>query len=125
MEYQITPYTGMDGLIYEASEPVEKLRVQHERQIEHGLLDTDNLPTSSKNISFDLPLSSDKLFLLSRGGAGGLFKVVQSPELGKEKPGVAKVVVVAKYWNPAALHGVMICRMSRGEAESGVGIFVS
>ena len=79
----------------------------------------------SSRASFDLPLSSDTLFFLSRGATAGAINIVQSPALGDQKADVARVVVVAKYWRPSALDDVRVCSITRQQGEVGVGIFVS
>jgi hypothetical protein len=78
----------------------------------------------SSSASFDLPLSSDNLFLFSRGAAAGSFKLVQSSDLDPNG-GVARVAVVAKYRLPSALEHVKVCSVTRRETEHGVVIFVS
>ena len=78
----------------------------------------------SSSASFDLPLSSDNLFLFSRGAAAGSFKLVQSSDLDPNE-GVAKVAVVAKYRLPSALEYVKVCSVIRRDTEHGVVIFVS
>lgn len=76
----------------------------------------------SSSASFDLPLSSDKLFLYSRGATAGSFKLVQSPDIDPSE-GVARVVVVAKYRGWSALKQVKVCSVTRGDTENGVMIF--
>ena len=91
----------------------------------HGQFLADFLykPLSS-SASFELPLSADSLFLLSRGATAGLFKLVQSPDLDPSK-GVAEVEVVAKYRGHSALKQVKVCSVTRGANDKGVVIVVS
>jgi len=69
---------------------------------------------------FELPISSEKLFLLARGMAAGGVTIQQSGE-----GHIAKVKIVARYRNFEALQEVEVCAVNRGEGDNGVGIFVS
>jgi len=73
--------------------------------------------------SFDLPLSSGGLFLISRGASGGTVNIVQSDFV--EDGNVARVVVTAKHRHTTAFASIKVCAVARGEMEYGVGIFVS
>ncbi|KAF9558107.1 hypothetical protein CPC08DRAFT_724679 [Agrocybe pediades] len=82
-------------------------------------------PNSSWNYqsetSFDLPLSSDTLFLLSRGYQnGGLLDVVTSKDQASDS---VKVHVDIYYRHSSALEQVKACLLTRKAAENGVGIF--
>ncbi|KAG5641350.1 hypothetical protein DXG03_005456 [Asterophora parasitica] len=68
--------------------------------------------------SFALPISSEKLFLLSRGAASGSLKVRH----GGDNEDV-EIGVIAHYRDEDALETVQVCTLSRGEGENGFGIF--
>ncbi|KAG5646851.1 hypothetical protein DXG03_002228 [Asterophora parasitica] len=71
--------------------------------------------------SFELPLSSKTLFLLSRGSmTSGTVKVVTSDEVSD----VVKVHVVVKHYNRNVYdQGVKVCLIERSNDEIGVGYF--
>jgi len=71
--------------------------------------------------SFKLPLSSGKLFLLSRGLTAGSVKV----QTVDEESDVVTVTVIAHYRHEDGLDWVRVCAINRGENENGVGFFVS
>ncbi|RDB20741.1 hypothetical protein Hypma_012167 [Hypsizygus marmoreus] len=71
--------------------------------------------------TFELPVSSEKLFLLSRGLSAGAVTIVN----GEEEGDTAKVVVVARYRAYDALDWVKVCAIDREEDEHGVGIFAT
>jgi hypothetical protein len=90
--------------------------------VEDSAIVTDALRERySSSTTFELPISSDKLFLISRGSSAGSVDVVQSDETGD----VAKVHIVAKYRYPSALDRARVCAIHRDGGEIGVGIFVS
>ncbi|GLB42379.1 hypothetical protein LshimejAT787_1103940 [Lyophyllum shimeji] len=68
--------------------------------------------------SFNLPVDSDKLFVLARGSAAGALKVRQGS--GSED---VKVEVEARYRFEEAIDSVKVCTVKRGEGENGLGIF--
>ncbi|KAH9485741.1 hypothetical protein JR316_0002656 [Psilocybe cubensis] len=71
--------------------------------------------------SFELPLSSDTLFLLSRGDRlDGTVKVETSRY---QASGFASVHVLMRYWFPTAVERTKACLVSRGINEDGVGLF--
>jgi hypothetical protein len=70
--------------------------------------------------TFELPIASDKLFLLARGMAAGAVKV----RYGSDSNDV-KIAVEARYRLQEALDNVRVCTITRGEGENGLGIFVS
>ena len=73
--------------------------------------------------SFDLPLSSDTLFAISRGRLlGGFAKVVTSSEQADD---TATVKVLIRYNREELLESTKACLLSRDDGEKGVGIFVS
>jgi hypothetical protein len=73
--------------------------------------------------SFDLSLSSENLFVISRGHwSGGVLKVVTSPEQAQDK---ATVHVEVKYYREQIRDLAKVCYVTREEGETGVGIFVS
>ncbi|KAG5650856.1 hypothetical protein H0H81_010736 [Sphagnurus paluster] len=67
---------------------------------------------------FQLPISSDKLFLLARGMASGAVKVLDGGD-GED----VKLGVVAHYRFKEALESFQVCTVTRGERENGFGIF--
>jgi len=69
--------------------------------------------------SFELPLSSDKLFLLSRGIAAGDLKV----EATDDDSDVATVTVFAHYKYEDALDYIKVCEIDKGDNEKGIGFF--
>lgn len=77
----------------------------------------------SSETSFELPLSYDTLFLLSRGSQSyGIVDVVTS----STPSDVAKVNVVVRYYDRGVRDvGAKVCLSKRPNNEIGVGIFVS
>jgi len=73
----------------------------------------------SSSAEFKLPLSSEKLFLMSRGTAAGSVNFVQSDKDGKD----VKIHVVATYRHESALDYIMVCEISKGKDQRGVGVF--
>ncbi|KAK0212095.1 hypothetical protein DFS33DRAFT_1279063 [Desarmillaria ectypa] len=74
----------------------------------------------SATVSFDLPLNSDKLFLLARGSyTNGWVYVGQSEDVGLD---TAKVEVTAKYQDDE-LELAKVCKVSRAGNENGIGFF--
>lgn len=73
--------------------------------------------------SFDLPLSNDNLFVLSRGWlSGGTLKLVTSPDQAKD---IVTVNVGASYHQEYIRSLAKACLVSRAGTQQGVGIFVS
>ncbi|KJA17296.1 hypothetical protein HYPSUDRAFT_70850 [Hypholoma sublateritium FD-334 SS-4] len=71
--------------------------------------------------SFDLPLSADNLFMLSRGWlSGGSVSLVTSPEQAKD---TVTVNVVASYRQEYVRSLAKACLVSRAGNQQGVGIF--
>ncbi|KAF9463996.1 hypothetical protein BDZ94DRAFT_1217155 [Collybia nuda] len=77
----------------------------------------------SSSAVFELPLSSEKLFLLSRGASAGSVKIVQSDRVGISGRNNAKVHVVARYRHASVLSQVRLCAISRHGDQRGIGIF--
>ncbi|KAK0212268.1 hypothetical protein DFS33DRAFT_1280260 [Desarmillaria ectypa] len=74
----------------------------------------------SAQTSFDLPLKSETLFLLSQGSlSSGVAKVVTSPTLTD----VVRVDVAIQYYKRRVLDYVRVCLLQRQEGENGVGVF--
>ncbi|PBK88467.1 hypothetical protein ARMGADRAFT_937255 [Armillaria gallica] len=74
----------------------------------------------SAHTSFDLPLNSETLFLLSQGSlSSGAVKVVTSPTLVD----VVRVDVAIQYYRQKVLDYARICLLQRQEGENGVGVF--
>ncbi|KAF9018936.1 hypothetical protein BDZ89DRAFT_1021123, partial [Hymenopellis radicata] len=94
---------------------------------------SDNLPTVTYQTvglnhsypyysqrSFDLPLSSDLMFLLARGSlSSGIVKIVSSPVVTD----AVRVDIAVQYHYPAVLDHTKVCLMRRAEHEIGVGFF--
>ena len=77
----------------------------------------------SSDTSFDLALSSENLFVISRGHwSGGVLNVATSPEQAQDK---ATVRVEVKYYWEQIRDLAKVCYITREESENGVGIFVS
>ncbi|PBK58817.1 hypothetical protein ARMSODRAFT_967407 [Armillaria solidipes] len=74
----------------------------------------------SAHTSFDLPLNSETLFLLSQGSlSSGAINVVTSPTLKD----VVRVDVAIQYYRQKVLDYARICLLQRQEGENGVGVF--
>lgn len=73
--------------------------------------------------SFDLPLTSETLFTLSRGPfCAGTLSIIQSEEASTSD--VIQVDVAVQYLDRYVLeHYVKVCRVAAGDGEYGVGIF--
>ncbi|KIY70014.1 hypothetical protein CYLTODRAFT_488491 [Cylindrobasidium torrendii FP15055 ss-10] len=72
--------------------------------------------------SYELPLSSDTLFLLSKGVLSRGTLEVSTEQSGKDTS-VARVEVSVEYNDASILDHIQVCRLSRGDGENGVGIF--
>ncbi|KAH9485740.1 hypothetical protein JR316_0002655 [Psilocybe cubensis] len=71
--------------------------------------------------SFELPLSSETLFLLSRGDRlGGAVKVKTSNDQAKD---TALVNVLIRYRLPIVAERTKACLVNKGNNENGVGLF--
>ncbi|KIM36769.1 hypothetical protein M413DRAFT_13744 [Hebeloma cylindrosporum] len=71
--------------------------------------------------SFDLSLSSENLFVLSRGHwSGGVLNVETSPDQAQD---TATVHVEVKYYRERIRDLAKVCYVTREEGEAGVGIF--
>ncbi|KAK0196019.1 hypothetical protein F5146DRAFT_924767 [Armillaria mellea] len=74
----------------------------------------------SAHTSFDLPLNSETLFLLSQGSlSSGAVNVVTSPTLKD----VVRVDVAIQYYRQRVLDYARVCLLQRREGENGVGVF--
>ncbi|KAK0495084.1 hypothetical protein EDD18DRAFT_1173857 [Armillaria luteobubalina] len=74
----------------------------------------------SAHTSFDLPLISETLFLLSQGSlSSGAVNVVTSPTLKD----VVRVDVAIQYYRQRVLDYARVCLLQRQEGENGVGVF--
>jgi hypothetical protein len=86
------------------------------------LLPPSAYPFVSKT-SFELPISSNSLYLLSRGAyASGSVDILTSTA---QKQDSAAVHVAVYYYHQELRDRVKLCKVSRRAGESGVGIFVS
>lgn len=95
-------------------------------RIEHCVYSSSNpsLPTSqNEQISFDLPLSSDVLYVFSRGSRvrGDFQIVVDDPAVTQ---GMMQVDITVHYTSRDSFKST-ICMLERAPGEMGVGIFVS
>ena len=73
--------------------------------------------------TFDLPLSAESLFLLSRGPqSGGSVEIATSSEQGQD---VVTVEVVVSYFREDARNDAKVCQVLTEDGGFGVGIFVS
>jgi hypothetical protein len=73
-------------------------------------------------INFDLPVSSDALYLFARGSlAAGTVTIVDS----KNASDTVQVDVIVNYYNQNALDRTNVCSLQRKSRQNGVGIFVS
>ncbi|KAJ7876737.1 hypothetical protein B0H14DRAFT_2501339 [Mycena olivaceomarginata] len=86
---------------------------------------TDDFPYSA-DASFELPVSADTLFLISRSvhqkhrvSSGGRVNYVQSDDVSDS----IKVDITAFFWHDKFLDGAKACLLKRGDDETGVGIF--
>ncbi|KAF8891093.1 hypothetical protein CPB84DRAFT_1383915 [Gymnopilus junonius] len=71
--------------------------------------------------SFDLPLSSETLFFLTRGQLlGGILHVETSPNQAQDS---AKVNIVIRYDRPELRDLTKACVLSRRQGENGIGVF--
>lgn len=77
-------------------------------------------------VSFDLPLSSDLLYLIARGAGSlisGEVNIVDSGDTGSD---VVKVDITAFYKNQKDLQElVQVCLLQPEKGKTGVGFFVS
>lgn len=73
-------------------------------------------------INFDLPVSSNTLYLLARGSlAHGDVTIIDSQDGGD----IVKVEVIVSYHTQEALDRANVCLLERKTGENGIGIFVS
>lgn len=73
--------------------------------------------------SFDLPLSAESLFLISRGPqSGGSVEITTSSEQDQD---VVKVEVVVSYVWEDVRNDAKVCQVFADDGGIGVGIFVS
>lgn len=72
---------------------------------------------------FDLPLSAESLFILSRGPqSGGLVEIATSSEQDKD---VVTAEVVVRYLREEVRNDAKVCQVLKEDGGFGVGIFVS
>ena len=73
--------------------------------------------------TFDLPLSTESLLLLSRGpNSGGSVEIATSSEQDRD---VVTVEVAVRYIRQAARNDAKVCQILTEDGGIGVGIFVS
>ncbi len=78
--------------------------------------------THAARTSLELPLSSDLLYILSRGVLS--HGVIQINDHGDSDSDVAVVGVTFLYNSPSVLDVAKVCALGHGEGKHGVGIFV-
>jgi hypothetical protein len=77
----------------------------------------------SARVYFELPVSSDALFLLARGSlAHGSVSILADSNDGGDK---VKAEVVISYFTQEARDRAKVCSLQRTPGSNGVGIFVS
>lgn len=69
--------------------------------------------------SFELPMTADLLFFLSRGGVSGHINIIRA----RVSPPIVQVIVTAQYHKPEDLERTKACRMGHAN-EHGVLIWV-
>ncbi len=73
--------------------------------------------------SFEIPLSADNIFFLSRGAlSAGVVELVTSPNQAKDS---VTINVVAEYHREYVRDLTKACLVSRDGNQQGVGLFVS
>lgn len=74
-------------------------------------------------MTFDLPVSSDAIYLLAQGSlSGGNIAIIDSVDGPSD---TVQIDVVANYYNQNSLDRTNVCLLQRKPHENGVGIFVS
>lgn len=92
--------------------------------LEAGIFSTvpKSFPFSSET-TFELPVTSENLFLISRGHlSSGTVDLITSR---KQAPNSVSVHIVANYFREDIRDLTKVCWLDRGKGENGVGIFVS
>lgn len=98
-------------------------RSQPDSQTLLASLPLSDMPPYSSKTSFSLPVSSDLLFLLSRGTLGGgsvTFKLTDHDGPVDK----IEIEVVVGYFTHAALSRASVCHLKRDEGGQGLGFFV-
>jgi hypothetical protein len=70
---------------------------------------------------FDLPVSSDALYLFARGSLAHGSVTIEDSQRGGD---TVEVEVTVKYYTRRALNRAKVCSLQRRPQENGVGIFV-
>lgn len=83
------------------------------------------LPTSrAQQITFDLPLSADVLYVFARGSrSSGQFQLMADDSSVPQ--GTMRIEIQAQYGSQDSFKRTTVCEMERATGEKGVGIFVS
>jgi hypothetical protein len=76
----------------------------------------------SAHVTFDLPVSSDALYLFARGSLADGSVAIMDSEDGKD---TVQVDVIVYYHDQIALDRANVCSLQRSSRQNGVGIFVS
>lgn len=86
--------------------------------------EADNQGWHRSSVSFDIPISADNIFLLSRGFlSAGEVEIVTSADQSKD---IVTFYIVAKYYGESTIDLARACVAFReGGNHHGVGIFVS
>lgn len=88
----------------------------------HGPDNGVNYSKTSRT-SFEIPLSADNIFFLSRGAlSAGVVELVTSPNQAKDS---VTINVVAEYHREYIRDLAKACLVSRDGNQQGVGLFVS
>ncbi|KAA1470449.1 hypothetical protein DENSPDRAFT_836245 [Dentipellis sp. KUC8613] len=95
--------------------------VQGEAWTPLGLEPDHSYPPNFKaKTEFDLPITSDALFFLSRGSlSSGAIRIEKDSRV-EDKVGVS---ILVHYHSRTALSRANVCLLTRGEGQNGIGIF--
>ncbi|KAF9012711.1 hypothetical protein BDQ17DRAFT_1344494 [Cyathus striatus] len=82
---------------------------------------SDSSTLYASKSTFELPLSSENLFLISRGPlSAGVADIVSSKDIDRD---TVRVDVTVKYFREEIRDLVKVCNVARKDGEHGVGIF--
>lgn len=96
---------------------------QHEQSTYAAGTASPVLPPHSTTISFSVPVSSDHIFLYSRGGYDYLSSV--KFELSENSSDDVEIQVDIGYFNNVALKRAQVCLLEADEGGQSVGVFVN
>ncbi|KAH9948010.1 hypothetical protein B0H21DRAFT_735738 [Amylocystis lapponica] len=86
-------------------------------------MDTESRFAHSARTSFDLPVDSDLLYLVSRGSTSLAHGTVEISDSGEPGSDVVKVEISAHYDTEDVFDLVKVCMLQPSEGHNGVGIF--